>query len=85
MAASLLGGSPQSNSRRLPLFKPFKAPCSFCVLATFVWFFLPRVIALFEREALDVPVIPPVPRAVMVEAQPFTDAAILSAPFANPR
>ena len=85
MAASLLGGSPQSNSIRLPLFKPFKAPHSRGVLATPVRWLLPLVIVLFELETGDVPFIPPVERAVMVEAQPFTDAAIISAPFANPR
>ena len=57
------------------------------MLATPVRFLLPHrlVIGLFERETGDVPFIPPVERAVMVEAQPFTDAAIISAPFANPR
>ena len=55
------------------------------MLATPVRWLLPRVIGLFERETGDVPFIPPVERAVSVEAQPFTDAAIISAPFANPR
>ena len=55
------------------------------MLATPVRWLLPLVIGLFERETGDVPFIPPVERAVMVEAQPFTDAAIISAPFANPR
>ena len=85
MAASLLGGSPQSNSRRLPLFKPFKAPHSRGVLATPVRGLLPRISVFLEHEALDVPFLPPIEKAAGVDAQPFTDAVVVAAPFAHPR